>query len=272
VIQHGAPFEMVKMALAPVTCTKIAAWGSHSQELLREWGVPADKIEVTGAPRYDAFAAQPSSDSRQEVIRDFNLSRAKKMVIFAADPFHEPERADFVGNSLTLAEQRHVVHALIRIFTQMSDCQLIVKLHPRERYESFFQKWINEAGGGQTIRLARSYSTRKLLQSCDLLITVCSTVAIEALICKKPVITVNFSGGPDLQPHAEKGVALKAVHEEGLERAIRNAFSSPQNLSERREAVLVEYVGKLDGSSSRRVADLLEQLMNQSNLVAQDAA
>ena len=264
VIQHGAAFWIVPIALAPVSATKIAAWGTYSRELLREWGVPDEKIEITGVPRYDEFfssAGESEERARQEAVRELRLDPAKKIAVLATDPFHEAGRADFVGNYLTQNELAQLIKTTIAAAKHFPDLQLVLKLHPRDPFESFTRDLVRSLDPEKNITVTRLYPTQKLVRACDLLMTVCSTVAIEAILCQKPVITINLRGTRDLQPHAELGAALSARDETGLRDSMDKALHDPgvrRELSRKRLEVIPQYVHTPDKDSSRRVADLLE--------------
>ncbi len=265
VIQHGAPFWIVPIALAPVSCSKIAAWGEYSRELLAEWGVPPEKIKITGVPRYDAFLKKKRNPKsiRKKVCKDLALATGKKIFVLATDPFHEADRADFVGNYLTQEEIRKLIFTVIEAVKAFPNAELVIKLHPRDRYEDFTNAWIQEAGASD-VKVVRTYSTPDLVQACDVLLTICSTVAIEAILCDKPVITVNLRGGRDLQPHAEKGVAVGAKDARTLKEAIKRILSEPAaaaELKKNRGKVIPEYVFSTDGKSSARAAQVLSNLM-----------
>ncbi len=265
VIQHGAPFWIVQIALAPVSCTKIAAWGTYSKKLLLDWGVPEERIEVTGVPRYDTFIQEKlPAGLKDEVMRELGLDPSKKIAVLATDPFHEPGRADFVGNYLQQEELRKLVQTVIEAARSFQDVQLVIKLHPRDRYEEAARQWVKEAGAENSVIVTRTYSTPNLVRTCDVLLTVCSTVAIEAMLCDKPVVTINMQGGRDLQPHAELGAALGARDLESLKGSIFKSLNDEktrETLRAGRQRVISEYVSELDGKAAARTAALLESLV-----------
>ncbi len=271
VIQHGAPFPIVAIALAPVSCTKIAAWGNTTRDMLLNCGVSDSKIEVTGVPRYDSFRIKPADPKdRARIAAELNIPADKKWLVFATDPFHEPGRADFVGNYLTQDELRKLVQTVARAAQRFPECRLILKLHPRDRYESFARAWIREMNMEGQVWVTRSFPTPRLLPHTEVLLTVCSTVAIEAMLCDKPVITLNMQSGEDLQPHRELGVALGAKDEQTLIQALDrclNDESTKQNLRARREQVIPEYIGPRDGKASARAAEIIETLTAQRQAV-----
>jgi|GEM_PF-5230477 len=266
VIQHGAPFRTVPIALAPVTASKIAAWGPYSRELLQSWGVPDSQITLTGVPRYDGFeqALNRQSAARKKVFHDLSAAPEFKLVVLATDPFHEDGRADFVGHYLSRENTGRLLDTVFSAVKALNDTFLVVKLHPRDPHEEYSKKRILNSGLQDRVKLVRLYSTQDLLLACDVLITPCSTVAIEAMMLRKPVITVNLEGGRDLQPHAETGAAVGAKSLESLHLAVDrllhdNLFREEQ--IERALQVIPRYLSRPERGASKRTAEVLLELI-----------
>jgi CDP-glycerol glycerophosphotransferase (TagB/SpsB family) len=97
--------------------------------------------------------------------------------------------------------------------------------------------------------------------------TVHSTVALEAMLLNKPVITINLTGTPDYMPYAESGAALGVYREEDLVPAIRKALRDPQvieEMAQSREKFISEYAYKPDGQAAKRIAELITRLIAES--------
>lgn len=265
VIQHGAPFKTVPIALAPVTASAIAAWGETSRELLLEHHVPEEKIHVTGVPRYDSFHALDTAAARAETSKNLGLDLHKKWIVLAVDPFHEPGRADFVGNQLNQEDLEALIRCSVETVNAHPDWELIIKLHPRDRYENFAGNWLKRLNAGNHVRLLRTFPTPLLVSACDVVLVQCSTVAIEAMMMDKPVILVNLTAGEDIQPHAERGAALRAVNVPSLEACLMTLLYDKDACREqikKARSVLSEYIHLQDGKSSERAANLMESLIS----------
>ncbi len=266
VIQHGAPFRTVPIALAPVTASKIAAWGPYSRELLLSWGVPDHQISLTGVPRYDRFdeALNRQAEARKKVLRDIGGKSEQKIVVLATDPFHEDGRADFVGHYLSRENTQRLLDTVFRALAPFNDVCLVVKLHPRDPHEAYTQERILNSGLKDRVKLLRLYSTPSLLLACDILMTPCSTVAIEAMMLRKPVITINLEGGRDLQPHAETGAAVGAKDLESLSAALHKILHDDRFRNgqiERSLNVIPKYLARPEGGASYAAARVLLELI-----------
>ena len=85
-----------------------------------------------------------------------------------------------------------------------------------------------------------------------------ATVAVEAMLAGKPVITVNLTGQPDVVPYAREGAALGAINGDEVLRAVRLALDGgPER--ERAMAAARAYVqrelAQCDGHATERVVD-----------------
>lgn len=262
VIQHGAAFESVPIALAPVSATKIAAWGEYSRELLLKWGVSDSKITLTGVPRYDSFLKYCKQSK-------YEKNAIQKTAVLALDPFHERGRADFVGIHLTKKHLQWVIETVIQVFNDYPDYKLIIKLHPRDNHDNYFYEWVKAAAPKNNVQIVKSVSMQLLVEKCEFLMTICSTVAIEAMLKDKPVITINPSNANYLQPHVEKEVAFGVRNKAELKKALNDISSNgkySENMKLLYPKVLEYYLYKLDGKASQRTAQLLENLMHKNKV------
>ena len=87
----------------------------------------------------------------------------------------------------------------------------------------------------------------KLLNSADVLLSDASSVIVEAMMLDKPVVTYcNTMPGPHL---------LNVTETDAVEGAIEKAISRPAELMEQMRAYVHKHEAHLDGESSSRVLD-----------------
>jgi CDP-glycerol glycerophosphotransferase (TagB/SpsB family) len=133
--------------------------------------------------------------------------------------------------------------------SEFPEKQLVIKLHPSEKLEEY-----REIPGmaEQKVIICRDVDLYGLLHASELLMTVHSTVALEAMILDKPVITVNLTGKPDVMPYAESGAALGVYRKEDLAPAINKALYDPEvreKMAGKREKFVYDHAYKLDGQA-----------------------
>ncbi len=264
VIQHGAPFQINPTGYAPVSATRIAAWGRYSQDLLRSWGVPQEKICLTGVPRYDSFQPDAQGAAKKEVAEKTGASGQGPLILYACDPPHREGREDYVGiPSSQREEEEHLKHFLDGL-GEVPEVVGIVKLHPKDADQGWAERIVRSHPVSVRVAVLRLFSTPALLRACDVFVTMYSTVAIEAMLLGKPVVTINCTGQPDIQPHAQLGAALPVRAAGELGRVLRQILTDTVLRAKLKECAARAsdyYIAHRDGQCTRRVAQLLDGLM-----------
>lgn len=260
VIQHGIPFRSVPVAYSPVSATAIAVWGKRSEELLRSWNVPAQKIQMVGAPRYDLISEMKENPQNATKLKRGLGLTAKHVLFLALDPFREDHRPDFSGLFLTQLQTKLLVETVLAACGQLTDADLVIKLHPRERNEALIREWVLSFPGADKVKIIKNCNTLLLVQACDLLMTEFSTVALEALLLDKPVVTINLHGYKDAQPYFEDGLTKRAHNAESLLKFISEGLQGKNSIASN---ALQQYFYQIDGRASERTAELIERIMTQ---------
>jgi len=249
--------DEISNRLAPQYCPlpdKTAVYGDYTKRVLTEiCNYPPESVVVTGQPRYDVLTKIDKILDKEKIFEQLDLDPRKKTVVLATGmsqakygyPDHDEPLLD----------------ATFKALNEIPNIQLAIKVHPRDDGE-LQRRMVAERGlKDALITKGKLY---ELLYLCDVLMTFCSTVATEALILDKPVITVNLTGEPDPMPYAESGAAIGVCCGKDLAQAIKDALENPgvrKKLEENRRKFLCDHVYKIDGGSSRRVVDLIEQMI-----------
>jgi len=223
IIQHG--LTATRLGFFPIMADKFAAWGELSKEKLIEWGSEKDKIELTGYTRLDNYVKK---ETREKVCRELGLSAGKKIVVYAA----------LSGESAVARNlgRRKTARALFTAMKQLPDVQLIVKKHPAEN-DDMLERLLLEAGLKDVVilknldaRIVKTFSLMELLNACDLLITMYSTVGLEGIALDKPLITLNLDYKEDLIPYARFGAAIGVYDKNKIKIAVENALYDNKTL------------------------------------------
>lgn len=161
-------------------------------------------------------------------------------------------------------ENRDYINAMLNVKKEL-DLQLVVSLHPGESDE--LKQQLQEAVSSK-ITIVTNTNINDLIYVCDALITKKSTTAITAVGMGKPVIVMNFSGQPDLQPYVSDGLAAGVYHEKELIPAIEMALSDrndSKRKKNRNEALYnLNYIQ--DGKATDRVVDVIKSFIEDNKL------
>jgi hypothetical protein len=175
-LQHGLP--MGWWGYAPSLATRVLAWGPESARRLASFGVEPGRIAVTGSPRFDALEAELAGlrGRRDEIRASFGLSRGDAVT------------ALFEGfRTLPAAVAERVLGAVSRLLSERAEARLLIKVHPAEDPAAVAASLPPAlSGAGGRVRVL-SGEPAPVLAAADLVLSVTSTVAVEAAAAGVPV-------------------------------------------------------------------------------------
>jgi hypothetical protein len=222
----------------------------HAEEHLRVAGsFPPEALLVTGSPRLDALvaaAARLSPADLEAVRRQTGAAPGARLVLVASKH----------------AQIGRVFPALVEAARRVPEVHLVVKCHPAEVPDPY----LADARGFARVTVASaSADLAALLAASRAIVTVNSTVALDALVLGVPALVVDLPN--NLSPFVEAGVMAGAASVEAIEprlRAIVEDSAERRALLERREAFLARYAIGSDGRAAARAAEAIVALMGRA--------
>jgi hypothetical protein len=214
---------------------RMLANGDQLRDVLARNGVAADRLVVTGQPRYDRLRALGAPDAACRIRARLGLPRNRRLVLFPSQYDQDPA---FVEG---------IVDACLRV----PDVHLMLRPHPSEP-STFHESLMN--GRRDRVTLCRHEPIEWLVTACDALVAKSSTTTLEAAMLGKPVIVVHNRGTP-MFAHLEaiRPILLHTADE--IPSALRRLHDG--SLAVDRDAgrkAFEYYCGPFDGESSARVA------------------
>lgn len=239
--------------------TRICVTNDNLKAALANQGVDLDKIVVTGQPRFDALLASKGKDNKEQIYSRFGLPSQRKLALLLTEAF--------VEDSLWTAKQREIfVSKVLTAIQATPECVPVVKIHPRESIEGY--RGLLEQLSLHAVPIAQSeVPLYDLLHASDLVIGVASTTLLEAMVFDKPVIVANLFKEPDRFGFIASGAALCTERPEDLAPAIQSALHDEKvraKLAGAREKFVYDHAYIQDGQASRRVANLIIQMIEES--------
>jgi len=259
IVQHGYPANIGIFQSIPILATKMAAWGKFTKDLLVEKGAEEEKIILTGSPQFDEYITR-KKDKKEKILKKYNISLStKKIILFTAQPFRY--KVDENYDRLSLEEQKQIFDNLFDV-TKELNLFLIIKLHPTNElsFEEISEFIPVKKYENNLILKHGQGDLFDIISICDISITYNSSTAIESMLLDKPVITVNFSNKKDTINYAQYECVIPVYDKNMLRDAIINLLNSDilkEKLRIKADRFLKNSFYKLDGLSSKRVADLI---------------
>jgi hypothetical protein len=218
--------------------------------LERHGQFPAASLTVTGSPRLDALVRDAAALSPQEVTAARDAAGAgpsRALVLFVAK----------------YRQARHVLAALAEAVADMPEVQLAIKTHPAETPDAYGPV----AGGRTNIRvLPATAPLAALLRASQAIVTVNSTVALDAAVLGVPALVIGLPN--NLSPFVEAGVMAGAATVAEIAPALRRILYD-REFRQQMERARSEYLPRVgiasDGRAAARSADAVLALISQGS-------
>lgn len=232
-------------------------------------------VYVVGAPQFDVFFKSRFQISRSEFCASQNLDPNRPIIVYA------------VGSPNFLSGEPYGALAMARAIEagELGDVQLLVRPHPLHDHATLRELFRN---GGQNIRVqqtadegtavsARSQDERQIVEwvntfrHADVVVNLSSTVSVDAAICDRPVVNLDFDPSPSgsdqalvkeinhewthFSPIAESGGVWLVENVAEMVSAVRAYLANPQLHSAQRRWITEYVCGHPDGKCGARLAD-----------------
>lgn len=236
-IQHGEGLGCVNPGLLPGVT--FAVFGDAYKERLTSW-VKEKDIAITGPLTFDQIC---------DYKKKSTMRKSGKITLITGP---------FVDNNLLPSEVYFEYINKILQATSPFYKEIIIKLHPRERMREEYQKVI-EKNNFKNVMIEERKDVNvlyQLLSSSDLVINFDSTVALEAMILGKPILTINFQLNlvPNYQESPFIGGLIVTMND-NLKEAVKEAMD--QKWEAKREQIVQKFCFKTDGKAAERMVELI---------------
>ena len=246
-IIHGVPggFEYNK------NISKIAVNGRRDILFYANHGVDSQKVVVTGCPRYDKF---------------FHIRKKQKkynhlLLILDWIAFSSSSRT-----SMDIFKQ---VMCMLRLLEQLKKVKLIIKLHPLQteselmyvRSLVFKNNYYKEY-----VEVVKDSDTNELLKTASIVFTHSSSVGLEALLMKKPVIILDILSGFKSIYKGYNGFLIVKDFDKLLiltRKVLKDIDEYLRSNSKNIEKTIKFFYDDSKGESYKRVADLAKNCINE---------
>lgn len=234
-------------------------WNANVRDYWRKIGAPEDKMRVLGQPRSDFFFHEERWPTKSRM----GLTEGKRLVVFFTY-----EADAYLRTTEVLADRpwkplRDATHqALRQLARERDDLEVVIKAHPQQLdladVETEFA-----ADPLPNVRVTAGAGTAShLIVRADVIVGFQSTVMIEAMLTRKPVIyagwgPVHDANSKGLVPIHTSGGCLLPKNGDELARQLRDALDgklapSPE-MQRARRAFTDRYFYGADGHVAERV-------------------
>jgi hypothetical protein len=229
---------------------RTAVFGEDARRLLvSRGGYRPESLVVTGSPKFDALLEAATGWDRAALRARLGVGPGESLVAVASRFRGIRETHQAIGTAFP-----SLVTAL-----ESLGVRTLVKPHPAERADGY-EAVLREVRAQRTSVLPSSVDLLPLLHAADVLVTVESLSAVEALVLGRPVVILNMP--TNLRALVESGAALGVAAGADPTEALRRALFDPAtraSLAAARTAYLSDVAHGVDGEATLRILTLLKQ-------------
>ena len=198
-----APFSwdnLTNRGLIRVEPDRVLVWNEiQKREAVELHGMPADRVVVVGAPRFDEFFAMRPSTTREEFCRQQGLDPAQRLLLYlCSSEFVAPKETGFV--------QRWIEQVRASGDGTLRAASILVRPHPAhlKQWRGVELRGANVAKWAEKETMNADQGLYDSLYHCDAVVGLNTSAMIEAGILGKPVHTIvagEFAGGQEQTLH-----------------------------------------------------------------------
>lgn len=209
-----------------------------------------ETLAVTGSPKFDDLLKAAAAWDRAALRARLGLGEDEKLVVLASRfrPIRSTHQA--VGSAFP---------GLVAAVEQLEHVRCVVKPHPAERADAY-EAVLRSSGATRVRVVGPSSDLMELLFAADVLVTVESLSAVEALVLDRPVLVLNMP--TNLRELVEAGVAYGVPEGVDPKPALWALLFDPPT-AERLAQARAEYRPVLaagnDGKATQRIVGLLRE-------------
>jgi len=229
---------------------KMCVWSKKAKENLLKFGnYPNNVPEVTGDPKIDFLPKAIQQFDLTKIKEELNIPKNKKIILFATQTLPN------------LHEKELLTKSVFESIKNLQDVYLIIKAHPNETGLSFYKK-IADENNVSNYTIQQFSNLYELLYIADVVIVPYSTVGLEAMRMKKPVITLNLLGLHNDDPLIKSGFSKVVKNQSELLPILQKCLEPipDSKILESSAQYSENEIGLVDGKASERITNLILKL------------
>jgi hypothetical protein len=243
-LQHGLDCEI--LYLDEPYADLLLLWGEWRKKRYENSNnIFESQFEVVGNPEYDKVKLVDNNEFKNGYWLWVTRPHS-------ADKCYSPSRLETEGADLLIA--------ILEALRKYPEERMVIKPHPYDSID-VYRSLIEESGIKDRIQISME-PPMDLYEVAKFVITEDSTAGLEALLCGKKMIHLNFSMQPTSVPFAEHNVALLARNQPELNIQLDKILNNGYNLEPKDlELSLADFLYALDGESTKRAINCIKYFL-----------
>ena len=256
ILQHGICFGYTEIEILKKTI--FAVFGENSRKELEEDGINPKNTYITGASIFD------------DIIPYLNKEKPKENIIaMLTDGF-------YIYGLVDEKKYFNQIRKWLNEINKLENTKVVIKTHPEEKeHLEKYKEVIKEFKNVELIGTPGKDILYAQINKAKLVINFGSTVALEAMILNKPVITItNFHNSKIvefdkvIQRIKNSGASINLGIEDDISISIKKILEDKDlqnSLKIKREQFVKDSCYIIDGNSSKRAAKVLKFMLQKNS-------
>lgn len=234
--------------------SKIALFGETTKSLLISEGIPPEKLEITGNPKFDSLFQYKDPELKLILKKRWDIPSEKKVVTILTQYLVE-------SNSWTSEQRRFFISKIANACFNLPNVQLIIKLHPSKENKDDYHKILEDLP--ISALLYQSEPLHEIITLSDVIISVSSTSALEAMALDKPVLIINMDSSSKF---FKDGGVLFIEETDPIQPALEKLLNHPYDFIDENKVKKFVYDQAyiIDGNASKRISNLIREMVSGS--------
>ena len=262
-IEGFLPIKQIKKGtqFIPFNAKIMAVHSEEQKKAIINRGIKRNRLVVIGYPDFDEyFNYKPLK--KELIYKRYNIPLNKKIILYIGERYTKNKYKSSIWAAQTQEQYKKVYKELFNALKQFPDLFLIIKKHPSGSLEKNIIKNLAKKEDFNNFIIIDDMDIHNILNASYCIITRLSTMALEAMFIKKPVIIMDtYFDTNDNFGYTMFNAALHAKKSGDLKRLLKLLYNEDilnklkQNIDK-----FVNYNYINDGKSSKRMAKLIKNV------------
>ena len=179
----------IKTGVNTPICDQVLCWGEQQRDVFLSRGYPSTRLKVVGSPKLDYYTNFIPDLEQQYFYKIFGLEEVIPTILFVCQPLDSQYEVKVARDT-----QREIINDLIEYVTR-NKLQLIIRKPPSGDIvlDEEINKKISEHFNIKVDRFPNYFvSPEEAVFHCDVVLSINSTMLLEALLSKTPSISTKY--------------------------------------------------------------------------------
>ena len=263
-IEGFLPIKQIKKGtqFIPFTAKKMAVHSEAQKQAIITKGIQRNKLFITGYPDFDKyFNFKPIK--KELIYKKYNIPLDKKIVLYVGERYTKNKYESSIWAAQNQEQYKNVYSELFKTIKEFPDLFLIIKKHPSGSLDERIIRNLSRKENFNNYVIISDMNIYSLLNASYAVINRLSTMALEAMFLRKPVIVMDtYFDTNDNFDYTQFNAALHAKKPGDLKKLLKLLYDEDiMNKLKQNMDKFVNYNYVNDGKASERMANLINKLI-----------